>query len=458
MPKLAAHNGFRLRWGPTHLSQPMRAIAGVGKRTTVFATVPTAGNWPGFGGGSMDRRQMRSSDSPATQLTRRNAWLGGAARGVFRNLPLREMHHCSAAVSSLRPRAATPPDFVLCNVVDALDLAFEVRTMAAATVGSAAPSSATAENWLHFAADCIFYSVKVCKAPPEGIPALGETIMAASTAPTAEEAAPETAAASNARAMSRRGRSKNGEKYPRPSARRGSGAANKGGMLGARMAPSTKAAVAKLCGSDLYTSRPPHVTATFFGESRSFYTAWHKALRASHSDVDRDGVAFVPISTVEHDNKMLEWGREGVPLCAAGPACAATALANNMGALHAYQLPNDAKPQMFCLLCIRQDIEGLVMSVQARSKTAGACPIIVPPFKNEMGPGGYAESAFGVTPHNQSVFVGNVWIARASNALEVKLNAKTGKCFVDQGPLVYRHMSGAAANAAAGSRRNSFLE
>ena len=220
-------------------------------------------------------------------------------------------------------------------------------------------------------------------------------------------------------------------------------AAVKGGggrpQFGSNNGTVTKAAVAKLC------SRFAHVASgaryRYFSRPGLLYRV-HKVLRLR--DVVGGCVAFVPISTVEHDNEMLKWGRKGVPLCAAGPACAATALANNMGALHAYQLPNDSIPQMFCLLCIRQDIEGLVMSVQARSKTAGACPIIVPPFKNEMGPGGYAESAFGVTPHNQSVFVGNVWIARASNALEVKLNAETGQCFVDQGPLVYRQGAGNA--------------
>lgn len=258
--------------------------------------------------------------------------------------------------------------------------------------------------------------------------------MAAAVTPDPQQAHPKTATASLVLARNRRSTSGGGKK----------GGGGSTAIRQQQLAPSTKAAVAKLCSSDLYTSRPAHVTATFFGAGRGFYTAWHKALRAAHSDVAGDGVAFVPISTVEHDNEMLKWGRKGVPLCAAGPACAATALANNMGALHAYQLPNDSKPQMFCLLCIRQDIEGLVMSVQARSKTAGACPIIVPPFKNEMGPGGYAESAFGVTPHNQSVFVGNVWIARASNALEVKLNAETGQCFVDQGPLVYRQGAGNA--------------
>jgi len=259
----------------------------------------------------------------------------------------------------------------------------------------------------------------VCRPPPEGHPSLGETI---AVGPTATE--------------------KGGLKLrPGPRSR------------AVKLAPSTLAAVEQLCGSDLYTNRPPALTATYYGSGPSFYTAWHKGLQACQSAY-RPGaspeaesgakpkIAFTPVATVEHDNQYLFWGID-TPLCASGAACAATTLEMNQGPLHAYRTPGDAKPQPFCLLCIRQDVEGLVMSVAAKSKTAGCIPIITPPFKNPVGPGGYDESAFGVTPHNQSVFVGNTWIVKASGALKVRLDPASRRCFVDQGPLVY----GAAARA-----------
>lgn len=209
-----------------------------------------------------------------------------------------------------------------------------------------------------------------------------------------------------------------------------------------KLAPSTRAAVEELCGSDLYTNRPPALTATYYGSGPSFYTAWHKGLQACHAASPKSAdIAFTPVATVEHDNRYLYWGID-TPLCASGDACAASTLEMNQGPLHAYRIPGDTVPQPFCLLCIRQDLEGLVMSVAAKSKTAGCVPIITPPFKNPVGPGGYDESAFGVTPHNQSVFVGNTWIVKASGKLQVRLDPATRKCFVDQGPLVFRAKNG----------------
>ncbi len=254
----------------------------------------------------------------------------------------------------------------------------------------------TAESRLHFVLDCAFYSLRVCRPPPEGHPALGETIAAGPAAPE------------KAKAFKR-----------------------------VKLAPSTVAAVEKLCGSNLYTSRPPTLTATYYGSGPSFYTAWHKGLQACHASVEPgQPPAFTPVATVEHDNRYLYWGID-TPLCTSGDACAATTLEMNQGPLHAYRVPGDADPQPYCLLCIRQDIEGLVMSVAAKSRTAGCVPVITPPFKNQPGPGGYDESAFGVTPHNQSVFVGNSWIVKASGELKVRLDPASRRCFVDQGPLVY---------------------
>ena len=271
---------------------------------------------------------------------------------------------------------------------------------------------------MHFVLDCVFYSTKVCKPPPEGVPSLGETLAYAFTNKLKKDAKPRK---------------------------------SKGRHAIGTLAPSTRAAINLLCSSDLYTTRPAEMTMAYCGDSATFYTAWHQGLEASHNVVDLDDgaepaeeggskpVSFLSVASVEWDNKMLEWGRTDAPLCAAGCACAATTLVMNQGPLHAYRLPSDPHHHGYCLLCIRQDVEGLVMSVNARSKTTcGRVPVIMPPFKNAVGPGGYDPAACSVTPHNQSIFTGNVWIVRASGRLQVRLNPETGKCYVDQGELVYR--------------------
>ena len=348
-----------------------------GYLTRAHASVPTGGILPRATGGVIWSNLIRVRDFPIIQLIPVTRCHGGAALGVTFSLPLQLTRHCSAPV--IRPRPRT---------IDFLGMTTNPRTR------------------LNFVLDCAFYSLRVCRAPPEGHPALGETIASGGAEPLQSF--------------------------------------KKSGTGQSRLAPSTIAAVEELCGSDLYTNRPPALTATYYGSGPSFYTAWHKGLMACQSSASAKGpndVAFCPIATVEHDNRYLFWGID-TPLCASGSACTATTLEMNQGPLHAYRIPGDKEPQPYCLLCIREDVEGLVMSVEAKSKSAGCVPIVTPPFKNPVGPGGYDESAFGVTPHNQSVFVGNTWIVKASGTLKVRLDPATRRCFVDQGPLVYGSKNG----------------
>lgn len=276
----------------------------------------------------------------------------------------------------------------------------------------------TGEDRIQFLLNCGFYATKVCKPPPEGTPALGETLAFG---------------------------------YGGGTGGSGDSKGRSGTRVGGGVAPSTRKAIEALCSSQLYSTRPGPLTMAYCGSTPRFYTAWHAGLQACHSAVDReltesgecrtgDGVTFVDVATVEHDNRQLEWGREGVPLCAAGSFCAATSLVMNQGPLHAYELPSKSRGFLkYCLLCCRGDVEGMVMSVAAQSKSMCArVPVITPPFKNCVGPGGYDPAQCSVTPTNQSVFVGNVWIVRLSGPLQVRLNAETGKCYVDQGALVYR--------------------
>lgn len=264
-----------------------------------------------------------------------------------------------------------------------------------------------------FALDTLFYATRVCARPPGGAPALGETIAQMH----AERAA---SVCSTTRAAS--------------------------------IAPSTVSALIELTSTDLYTTRPPHVAAYYNESNPQFYTAWHRGLRAAQSvetsETSGSGsapVQFVPISTVEWDNTMLRWPRVcNRPLCASGDGCAATSLPGAPGPLPAYRTQGcaaDAADGGYCLLCIREDVEGLVLMSAAKAPTCGLGPTVQPPFKNVVGcPGGYKETACVVKPGSQQVFVGGVHIVGTSGALAVRLDVARQEWFVDQSPLIFDPM------------------
>lgn len=204
--------------------------------------------------------------------------------------------------------------------------------------------------------------------------------------------------------------------------------------------PSTVDALVALTSSDLYTTRPPHVCQYYDEANPQFYTAWHDGLMAAHpstlGEENNEPPQFTPIATVEWDNKMLEWPTASVPLCESGSACAAMSLPGAPGPLPVYHNPGCDKKGQFCLLCIREDVEGLVLVSKAKAPVCGAGPCVQPPFKNLVGcPGGYKESVCSVVPGKQQVFVGGVHIVGTSGALQVRFNGKN--FYVDQTPLIF---------------------
>lgn len=213
---------------------------------------------------------------------------------------------------------------------------------------------------------------------------------------------------------------------------------------GANVAPSTVETLVGLSTSNLYTTRPPHLVPHYDDTTPQFYTAWHKGLQAAQPHEPGVEPEFVPVATVEWDNQMLRWPVEGEKpkhMCAEGANCAALGLIGAPGPLPAYYNPGEeARPPQpaYCLLCIREDVEGLVKHAEAMAHKCGWGARIQPPFKNVVGcPGGYNIEACSVLPGAQQVFAGAVHIVGTSGKLQVKYSTKEGRMFVDQSRLIF---------------------
>ena len=203
--------------------------------------------------------------------------------------------------------------------------------------------------------------------------------------------------------------------------------------------------VEELCAADLYTSRPPNINVLFSPAGPQFYTAWHLGLQAAQSVGSAAHPQFIPVATVEWDNRKLRWPAAGQTpvMCASRENCAACSLVGAPGPLPAYEIPvtGSGAPvcMLHCLLCIREDVHGMVVKSRAKAGTCGAGPCVQPPFQNLVGcPGGYDENACSVRPGNQQLFLGGCHIVGASGKLHVRVDARTKTPFVDQSALMFR--------------------
>lgn len=169
----------------------------------------------------------------------------------------------------------------------------------------------------------------------------------------------------------------------------------------------------------------------------------------------------VPISTVEHDNRNLEWGRVGpdglLPECAYGAQCRATELVNAPGPLQVYLSPEEEAgltsgqpvPGAVCLLCIRADTSAFDMLYRQTVTNSGlqtGRPLFVfPPFQNLFDcPGGYVKAAIGA--HAGPILP--VSVVGVTNQLTVRRHPHSGKHFIDQGGIVWgAQKNGGAAPA-----------
>jgi len=182
-------------------------------------------------------------------------------------------------------------------------------------------------------------------------------------------------------------------------------------------------------------------TKTFNAKLMSMHSALARAMldNAGQTATHRQKglLTMVPVSTTDHDNIQLEWGR-GVPLCAAGGACEATKLPRSRGPLHMYCPPtcDGGEPTMstkLCLLCIRLHSEMLCKELVALQPEGAHLPSsLLPPFTNIVNaPGGYNDWSLGVSANNHGLFDRQCSIVGASPLLEVRhspLNAKWRVC------------------------------
>lgn len=154
----------------------------------------------------------------------------------------------------------------------------------------------------------------------------------------------------------------------------------------------------------------------------------------------------IPFSSTSHDRKNLEWGREGIPLCAEGTNCRATALRGHHGPLgiyvtmaqdralqegHKITFPNDA----LCLLCYRANARHMQVACEASGKELDAA--MVPPFQNYFNcKGGYKEAFMGARiPVNGT---GVIRIAAMTRDLQVRVNpTSAGRFYVDQSAIEF---------------------
>lgn len=224
------------------------------------------------------------------------------------------------------------------------------------------------------------------------------------------------------------------------------------------VAPSTVDALLKLVSVDLYTTKPPNMSPYYSAPLPQFYTAWHDGLLSAQvAAVGNDFASppeFAPVATVEWDNTQLRWPQSGsAPAsswvqCAAGRSCAALNLPGAPGPLGAYCNPGATRSSKFCLLCIREDVEGLTLVESAKAPVAGRGPCLQAPFQNLVGcPGGYNIEACSVRPGKQHVFPGGVHIVGTSGALTVRFDTVSNCFFVDQTPLIYNQLTGKKTNA-----------
>ena len=187
----------------------------------------------------------------------------------------------------------------------------------------------------------------------------------------------------------------------------------------------------------------------------SVHDAFNSALQAA-TPAGNAGLV-IPLSTVEHENAQLEWGRESatvppvpVPMCRYEADCDGHLVENSRGKLPVYltvaeqdifDKTGDVPPMaLFCLLCIRRDAQAFYLTQRLHPSHASAdlCrpAIVVPPFQNLVDtPGGYVASAMGVKPETD--LPAPVSIVGVMPGLKAVYNPYRNKWHIDQGAIVY---------------------
>lgn len=170
-----------------------------------------------------------------------------------------------------------------------------------------------------------------------------------------------------------------------------------------------------------------------------------------------DAGLIIPLSTVEHENEQLTWGRTSatvppvpVPLCRYDADCDAHLVQNSQGRLPVYltvaeqdifDQTGEVPPMaLFCLLCIRRDAQAFYLTQKLHPVHAAAdlcrSVVVVPPFQNLVEtPGGYTKTSMGVQPSPD--LPAPVSIVGVMSGLKAVFNPYKNKWHVDQGKIVY---------------------
>ena len=221
------------------------------------------------------------------------------------------------------------------------------------------------------------------------------------------------------------------------------------------LAPSVRDAVLKFVQNDCYKSNLDLFAVTNRCQVELMQEAWKRGLEVAATRTDT-ACCHIPVSTVEHENTQLVWGRtsiktkEPVELCSHGDECDALKLRGNQGPLHRYMSPEEQSifdsegthpsGPSFCLLCIRRDVHAVYLAHSAvmvnSTRQLDRGTFVIPPFQNLVDcPGGYNLNSIGVNP---SEFSGiPVHIVGVSGSLTVCYDSQNKQFFIDQGGIIY---------------------
>ena len=203
--------------------------------------------------------------------------------------------------------------------------------------------------------------------------------------------------------------------------------------------------VLRMTESDAWTTRLPFVSCVDDDDDRT--PLWTAALRGVSWSEDAPCLD-APVSTSVHEDSQLYYNRAGVPTCSLGEHCAAVLYPGHQGPLPIYLTPTEQMvhektgkcgnddPHASCLLCIRRDLHGANLAMQALLPNAGRqihrSAVMPSPFANLVDvPGGYKRAAMSVVA---SPLFGGTNVVGVSGELRVNYDPSHngGSFFFDQ--------------------------
>jgi len=228
------------------------------------------------------------------------------------------------------------------------------------------------------------------------------------------------------------------------------------------ISPSICNAVLKFVQNDCYKTNLNLFSIAEDVQTELMQEAWERGLDVASSKVDKIS-CHIPVSTVEHDNSQLVWGRTSftsgalVNSCSHEEECDSLKLRGNQGPLQRYMSPEEqllfdstgthpSAPD-FCLLCIRRDIHAAYLAYSATiinsTRQLDRPTFVIPPFQNLVDcPGGYKLDAMGVTPSSFTAIP--LHVCGVNGSLSVNYDPHNKIFYIDQGPIIFTGNNNAA--------------